>query len=241
MIGEFGEYFASRWLTKQGFEVRGFWNFYLKLKFGTHRLYEIQAPLPEDERRRRGTQSLETRIPILDKQLAEVSAQANPSRKVKVWIVRESEHLRLMKQALADLKEGKPLDSIHEYPTEFLLNRNPPERWQLYDEVATESDAREFLGPSADAFMNYLEECEIIAKTELGGTMSPDILAKKDGKIYVVEVKANQAVLQPLQRRALDLAAKYGFQTKVIRVKFDAHCSEEAVWKRRPRVNELTS
>lgn len=38
-------------------------------------------------------------------------------------------------------------------------------------------------------------------------------MAKRDGNIYVVEVKANEAKLAPLQRRILDLAAEHGFRT----------------------------
>jgi predicted RecB family endonuclease len=99
----------------------------------------------------------------------------------------------------------------------------------LGEEVDVESEARVFLGQMSDAFVKYVDECESLSRTELGGTISPDIVAKKDGDIYLVEVKANEAKLAPLQRRALGIAAKYGFKAKVVRVIFEAHCSEEEV------------
>ena len=236
LIGQFGEYFASQWLKKDGYEVRRFWDFYLKLKYGTISPYEMEEPIPEEEERRRSIESLEARIPQLEERLKWAEGQTNPKQKVKNWITYEREHLRLMRQALTDLKDGKPLQSITEDSTSYpaTLRHHHPEPWQLYEEVATDSEARQFLGPTADAFMKYLDECESLSKTELGGTMFPDIVAKKDGNIYIVEVKANDATLAPLQRRALDLAAEHSFRTKVIRVRFDAHCAEEEVWKRRP-------
>ena len=57
----------------------------------------------------------------------------------------------------------------------------------------------------------------------------PDIVAKRGDDLYVIEVKANTAVLPPLQRTALDLARKYGFHPKVIhaRLTIQADCEEE--------------
>lgn len=233
LIGRFGEHFASQWLKKQGYDIRSFWDLYVKLKYGT---LDAQQPIPEDELRRRMVQSLEARIPGLGRQLSEAEALPSPSRKVKNWIERERLHLPMMVQALADLRIGKPLKDIREEPNGYLdarLRAYHPE-WQLYQEVDSEAEAREFLGARTDDFLKYLDECNALSREQLGGTMSPDIVARKDGDIYLVEVKANEAELAPLQRRALDLAAKYGFKTKVVRVRFEARCEEEGVWKRPP-------
>ncbi len=236
LIGRFGEYFASQWLKRDGYEVRRFWDFYLKLKYGSDKADKMEEPIPPDELRRRRIESLEARIPLLEGRLTWAADQANPRQKVKNWIAFESEHLNLMKKALADLKAGKPVVEVSEFPEESPSPlRNYREPWLLYEEVATDAEARAFLGPMLEPFLKYLDECENLSKAELGGTMLPDIVAKKDGAVWVVEVKANDAKLAPLQRKALDLAAKHRFTTKVIRVRFDAHCSEEEVWKRRSR------
>lgn len=230
LIGRFGEFFASKWLKKQGFEVRRFLDFQLKLAFDNSLQIGMEEYVPEPERRRRLIQSYESRIPMLETRLIEAEQAANVSQKVKNWITLEREHLKHMKQALIDVKEGRPLESISEYPTQYLpsLRGLHSEPWRVHEELASKDKAREFLNTKADDFVKYVDECNGIAKAELRGSMYPDIVAKKDGDIYLVEVKANTGRLAPLQRRALELAAKYGFKTKVIRVTFEASCQEEA-------------
>ena len=226
LIGRFGEYFASKWLEKEGFELRRFRD--LQLKFSPALQDGIEEYVPEPERRRRLVESYETRIPILEGRLIEAEHAANVSQKVKNWITREREHLKHMKQALIDVKEGRRLESITEYPTQYPVARKRyhSEPWRVFEEVPNKDEAREFLGPRVDNFTKYMDECERIRRAEFGGPMYPDIVAKKEGDVYLVEVKANGGRLAPLQRRALELAAKFGFKTKVIRVKFEANCEE---------------
>ena len=120
LIGRFGEYFASKWLKKQGFELRSFFDVYMKLKFPALSKTNIEEPIPEPERRRRLVDSYETRIPILEARLIEAENNPNASQKVKNWIKQERPHLRFMKQALSEVKGGRPLESITEYPPEYL-------------------------------------------------------------------------------------------------------------------------
>lgn len=235
LIGRFGEYFASQWLKKDGFEVRRFWDFYLQLKPSGIQQFEMEEFVPEAERRRRLTDSYTARIQNLETRLVEAERQTNLSQKVKNWVSYEREHLRQMKQALTDLNEGKPLESITEYPTEYPASLRYPEPWRVYEDVKTDAEAREFLGARVDDFMKYLDECDSLSKAEQGGTMFPDIVGKKNGELYLIEVKANTGRLAPLQRKALQTAAKYGFKTRVIRVSFSAECSEEDNWDRLPR------
>ncbi len=231
LIGRFGEYFASKWLKKKGFEVRRFLDFQMKLTFATSLQNGIEEYIPEPERRRRLMDSYESRIPMLEARLIEAEQAANVSQKVKNWITQEREHLKHMKQALINVKEGQPLESITEYPTQYptSLRGLHSEPWRVYEDVASKDEAREFLGVKVDDFMKYIEECRGIARGELDGSMYPDIVAKKDGDIYLIEVKANTGRLKPLQQCALELGTKYGFKTKVIRVKFESSCEEEVV------------
>jgi hypothetical protein len=231
LIGRLGEYFASKWLKNQGFEVRRFEDLYLKLKFPQLSKSNVEEPIPEPERRRRLEQSYETRIPILEARLTEAENNPNASQKVKNWVKQERPHLEYMKKARDDLKAGRPLESITEYPPEYLavLKRYHAEPWRVYEEISDKDEAQEFLGGRLDDFMKYTDECERISRAELGGSMNPDIVAKKAESFYLVEVKANTGSLAPLQRRALELAGAYGFETKVIRVKIEPSCEEEAI------------
>lgn len=234
LIGRFGEYFASQWLRKDGFEVRRFLDFHQQLRpSSVIQQFEMEEFVPEDERRRRLTDSYTARIQNLEMRLAEAEQQTNLSQKVKNWVAYEREHLHQMKQALADVKEGKPLDTITEYPTEYPAGLRYPEPWRVYEEVKSDAEAREFLGAKVEDFMKYLDECASL-EAEQDRTMWPDIVAKKNGELYIIEVKANTGRLALLQRKALQIAAKYGFKTRVIRVRLSAECSEDD-WDRLPR------
>ena len=65
---------------------------------------------------------------------------------------------------------------------------------------------RAFFGEQLDAFITYLKK--------LKREYSPDLIAKKDGKIYVIEVKSRKGAIQFLKGkklRGLLLAREYGF------------------------------
>ena len=171
LIGRFGEYFASKWLKKQGFEVRRFLDFQLQLTLQIG----VEEYVPEPERRRRLVDSYESRIPMLEERLIEAEHAANVSQKVKNWIKQERDHLIHMKQALIDVKEGRPLESITEYPTEYpaSLTGYHSEPWRLYEDVPSKDEAPEFLGAKADDLVKYMDECHGIARAELGGSIFP--------------------------------------------------------------------
>jgi hypothetical protein len=48
---------------------------------------------------------------------------------------------------------------------------------------------------------------------------SPDLIAKKGQKIYVIEIKANTSNLSKLQRKALEIAPKFDFIPLLLKVK----------------------
>lgn len=223
LIGGLGEHFASQWLKEQGYEIRTFWSLRLKLDL------EKKKPISQDELRVRWIPSLEARILSLDKRLPEAEKISNPTKKVKNWIEQERPHLKMMKHALNDLKNGKPIEDISEYPEDY---HGPRRLWPL--ETYTDPETHDFLGSHIHHFLEYIDECNTLAKEHLGGTMLPDFVAKRENDFYLVEVKANEAELAPLQRRALELAAKYDFKTKIIRVhlKLEGHCEEEPISKR---------
>lgn len=222
LIGRLGEHFGSEWLKGQGYESRNFWNLRLKLDL------EKREPISKDELRNRWIPSLDARILSLEERLPEAEKIPNPSMKIKDWIEQERPHLRMMKQALEDLKSGKPIDEINEYPEGY---QGPRHEWPT--ERYTDPDTHDFLGKQLHHFLEYIDECNAVSREHLGGTMFPDFVAKKESDFYLVEVKANEAELAPLQRRGLELAGKHGFKTKVIRVrlKVEAHCEEESISK----------
>jgi hypothetical protein len=70
---------------------------------------------------------------------------------------------------------------------------------------------RAFFGKQLDAFVSYLKK--------LNRKYIPDLIAKKDGKIYVIEVKSRKGALQFLKGeklRGLVLAREFGFIPSLI-------------------------
>lgn len=225
LIGRFGEYFAAIWLNKNGYEIRGYSGLQLALRFEN----EVggEPPLPEEEFRRRRIESLTGRIPHLDHdiRLVEISKEAARHRR---WISNHKEKLARMRKALEDLKSGKPLSNIEDPEA----RRTGVAPWRIYgDQDLEAAEAQRFLGSKTDDFLKYDEECFSFSREEgrTNGTTYPDIVAIKGGDYFLVEVKANDASLAPLQRKALEIGKKYGFKPKVLRVKFEAKCEEEAI------------
>ncbi len=220
LIGQLGEQFASKWLKEQGYEIRGFWDLRIKLD------QEKMEPISKDELRNRWIPSLDARILSLEERLPELERIPNPTKKVKEFIEQERPHLTMMKRALEDLKSGKPIEQINEYPDGY---RGPRHAWPT--ERYTDPEIHDFLGDHLHPFLEFTDECNVLSRERLGGTMFPDYVAKRGNAFYLVEVKANEAELAPLQRRALELAAKHGFKTKLVRVnlKLEAHCKEEPI------------
>ena len=220
-IGALGEHFASNWLKKQGYEIRGFWDLRIKLD------KENKKPISKDELRIRWTQSLDARILSLEVQLPQLEKIHNPTKTVKDFIEQERPHLTMMKQALEDLKNGRPIEEINEYPDSYSGPRT--RGLPTPTEGHTDPETHAFLGNQLHPFLEFMDECSALSREHLGGTMYPDYVGKKENEFYLIEVKTNEAELAPLQRRALELAGKHGFKPKLIRVrvKVEASCEEE--------------
>ena len=99
-----------------------------------------------------------------------------------------------------------------------------------------------FFGDKLEAFKQYMEKIGVIGKFGILGAAliktgtpkgeyvyTPDLIAKKDGKIYVVEVKATKGALRYLKRgklKGLMLAKDYGFSPMLVTLNVNIEASD---------------
>ena len=91
---------------------------------------------------------------------------------------------------------------------------------------------RAFLGEQLNAFIAYLKKIQINVVNKR--QYIPDIIAKKDGKIYIIEVKSRKGAIRNLRGKRLEgllLAKEYGFipllVTFIIKIEADNFKIEE--------------
>ena len=124
----------------------------------------------------------------------------------EVWLTRpvanEEDYFRLnlvqkMDENIEELNTG--------YDKEFLKDHKE----YVEKEVKREKSTRAFFGEQLHAFKQYLKK-KVIGECEY----RPDLIAKKDGKIHIIEVKSTKGALQFLRGKRLKgllLAREFGF------------------------------
>jgi len=138
----------------------------------------------------------------------------------EVWLTRpigkERDFLRIFSIPKMD-EEIKKLREQYD----ILRRWGREETWEEYlDEhkgiinykIETVKANRKFFGEQLDAFVNYMKKLKLDVVYER--KYIPDLIAKKDGKIYVIEVKSRKGALQFLKGKRLKgllLAREYGF------------------------------
>lgn len=241
VVGQLGEHYARRWLERQGYQVEGF--LYLQLAFSERYPEWVEPPLPEEERRRRWIDSLNTRIDTLERNIEETEESPDAAH-YQLWLSRQKQDLKQMQEALNDLKLGKPLNKIHEPRQRDLFYASGTGQWVKGLYQLKRKQAVAFLGSRLRDFLRYSKECDRLSseayyqnapknvprtRPASSKAIRSDMVAKRNGDYYLVEVKANQSDLTSLQRRALKAARKFGFTPKIVRVKILADCSEETL------------
>jgi len=91
-------------------------------------------------------------------------------------------------------------------------------------------ELKNFFGEKLESFRKYVEELGIIGGTSNAQEETkyyPDLVAKKSGEIYVVEVKTNTGLgyLKGAKLKGLLLAEKYGFIPTVITLNIDVEAT----------------
>jgi hypothetical protein len=112
--------------------------------------------------------------------------------------------------------------------TSYVLSRGVEDYHRKLKEL------KNFFGEKLEAFSKYVEELGIVRKTSDAEPVEilpereetkyyPDLVAKKSGEIYVVEVKTNTGLgyLKGAKLKGLLLAEKYGFIPTVITLNID--------------------
>ena len=181
--------------------------------------------IPDEEIRRRMIQSYSARLPHEENSFSTVKNSADPSKHSK-WLANQEKKIEEMKRAVAELQAGRPLAEVHD-PDALSETRSV---YRVYQEdELQESEARSFLGDKVEPLLSLANECERSSQPEslVKGTMFPDVVAKKDGRYLLIEIKTNDAELSRLQRYVLKIAPKYGFEIKVLRVSLHPSISED--------------
>ena len=82
-----------------------------------------------------------------------------------------------------------------------------------------QSFAEDFLGSKRQNFIELNKACDKIYSGKEHRRRRFDLVAKKEDKYYIVEVKTNKAQLNKWQREALQLSKKFGFIPMLVRTK----------------------
>ena len=120
-------------------------------------------------------------------------------------VANEKDYFRIdlvqkMDESIEELNKG--------YEKEFLNYHKE----YIEKEITREKSTRAFFGEQLNAFKQYLKKLKIQVVGER--LYKPDLIAKRDGKIYVVEVKSTKGALKFLKGKWLNgflLAKEYGF------------------------------
>ena len=88
---------------------------------------------------------------------------------------------------------------------------------------------KSFLGDKLEAFREYMEKLGVVSKRGIvpGCSYCPDLIAKKDDRIYVVEIKVGQGIsyLKGEKLRGLMSAKDYGFIPMLVTIDIDIEAS----------------
>lgn len=83
-----------------------------------------------------------------------------------------------------------------------------------------EDHGRLFGDPRVREFVDDLVEYRISRRESLDIGASIDLIAGREGRILLVEVKSSNARLESHQLKALEMARRHGIETGIVRVKF---------------------
>ena len=102
---------------------------------------------------------------------------------------------------------------------------------KMYEESIKE--VKDFFGDKLEDFINYLKTLGLITKNgslEVYGkrTYTPDLIAKKNDEIYIIEVKANSGDLnhKPERVKALLSAREYGLIPLIVHINISINASD---------------
>ena len=121
-----------------------------------------------------------------------------------------------------------PKNLNHQVPTwEEFLSQN----LNAYEESVKE--VKDFFGDKLEDFINFVKSLGVITKDgelEVYGnrTYTPDLIAKKNGEIYIIEVKANSGNLnkKPKRVKALLSARDYGLIPLIVHINVSINATD---------------
>lgn len=124
----------------------------------------------------------------------------------------------------------------------WLLTPYFPEVSPFVEERQKRIKLKAFFGDRLEAFKQFMEKLGVIGKTGIPGAAllktgapereyiyTPDLVAKKNGKIYVVEIKATKGALRYLKGeklKGLMLAKDYGFSPMLVTLNVNIEASD---------------
>jgi len=94
-----------------------------------------------------------------------------------------------------------------------------------YERLIRRGSVELFLG---DKHQDFIRLCKVWKKEHWAGL---DWVGRKEGKIYLIEVKANRAVLKDSQKKTLLKGKELGFIPLVVRIKVKISAPQEVQWK----------
>jgi hypothetical protein len=114
---------------------------------------------------------------------------------------------------------------------------------KMYEESIKE--VSDFFGSKLEAFIKYVDFLGLITKDgalELSGkrTYTPDLIAKKNGEIYIIEVKANSGDLnhKPKRVKALLSAREFGLIPLIVHVNVSINATDFSMQELREYSNK---
>lgn len=101
-----------------------------------------------------------------------------------------------------------------------------------------EADLRELFGENLEDIKKFDEAIRKLAKDEAQTRLArkyrrvgigPDFVVKKEGNVFLVEVKVNESQPKKYQKESLKIAQEYGFRTYVLRLSVGIRIEESSI------------
>ena len=143
----------------------------------------------------------------------------NPILQQSLGRVAETLSRRLLTSEGFEVKSFSRYVSPYVAGIRYSVGTDPARRQQLWDQLL-EDQGPMFSNPRVRDFVDELVQFRISQKQARGIGGSIDLIASRDKRLHLIEVKSSDARLQQHQMKALEIARLHGIETGVVRVRF---------------------